>query len=309
VTYDIDHWPDISWRLFADDSVWNTPLERLNVDPNSATYIASMTADGPPKDTNHKVLSDWGFPLYFGKVSSPLYTIALTETSASFEKEINGLQVHCPKKVQPSTATDGVFRLIDQVDGFMYHFQQAKVDNVNRVIHAWRSYRLETYGSGFHNVKEPPTGVLPIRPEELAAGSINHTIGLHAKCLSGHSVAPYDLSGTKGQQCVPDDATIRISMGNVVFCDLEEADIVALSAPTWAKAILRGLSTYGALVGFNGSNSWSLTYEAPQDRTAFGKPDPYTALGLPATMSIAHLLDPIGGWAQHLHVLAPFPRP
>jgi len=62
-------------------------------------------------------------------------------------------------------------------------------------------------------------------------------------------------------------------------------------------------------VGFNGSNNWTLTYEAPQDRTAFGRPDPYVAAGLPSTLSIANALDAVGGWGAKLKVLAPFRRP
>lgn len=307
--YSIDNWPTASWRLFSDTSVWNTPLDKSKVDPNSDIYIASMCGDGPPKDYTAKARSDWGFPLYFGREIDPSYKIVLSETSAPFEKEIDGLSIHAPAGMLPSSASDGVLRVIDQTSGWMYHLQRASVDETNHIINAWRSYRLEAYGSGFHDIKEPPTGLLPIRPEELAAGFVHHTIGLHAKCLSGHSVAPYDSSGTKGQMCDTDDATTRISMGNIVFLNLSLRKINRLSIPIWQKAILRGLSVHGALVGFNGSASWSLTFEAPQDRTAFGRPDPYAALGLPETLAIANALDSVGGWRANLKVLAPFSRP
>jgi hypothetical protein len=239
-----------------------------------------------------------------------VYEIVIAGTTAPFSREINGLFVHCPVGVKTSSGSDGVFRLVEQTDGYTYHFQRAFVDDTARVIHAGRSYRLETDGPGFHDIKEPPTGLEPIRPEELAAGFVRHTVGLHAKCLSGHSVAPYDLSGTKGVSCDPiNDPTTRLSMGNVVFVDMTVAQVEALDIPTYQKAILKGLAVYGALVGFNGSNNWTLTYEAPQDRTAFGRPDPYVAAGLPSTLSIAKALDAVGGWDAKLKVLAPFPRP
>jgi hypothetical protein len=98
-------------------------------------------------------------------------------------------------------------------------------------------------------------------------------------------------------------------MGNVVFVDMTVAEIDGLNVPTYQKAILKGLAIHGALVGFNGSHSWTLTYEAPQDRTAFGRPDPYLAAGLPSTLSIANALDTVGGWGAKLKVLAPFRRP
>jgi hypothetical protein len=267
-------------------------------------------SDGPPRDITAYVRSTWGFPFYFARAQDPVYEIVLSETTAPFEREINGRFVHCPVGVKTSGGSDGVFRLVEQTDGYTYHFQRAFVDNAAQVIHAWRSYRLETNGPGFHNIKEPPTGLEPIRPEELAAGFVRHTVGMHAKCLSGHSVAPYDLSGTKGVTCDPiNDPTTRLSMGNVVFVDMTVAEVEALNSPTYQTAILKGLAVFGALVGHNGSNNWTLTYEAPQDRTAFGRPDPYLAAGLPSTLSIANALDAVGGWGAKLKVLAPFPRP
>jgi hypothetical protein len=98
-------------------------------------------------------------------------------------------------------------------------------------------------------------------------------------------------------------------MGNVVFLDLTHEQIDALSIPTWQKAICKGLADHGALVGFNGSGSWTLTFEAPQDRTAYGEPNPYEALGLQPTLDYGNALDEIGGWGAHLKVLPPFPRP
>jgi hypothetical protein len=308
--YSIDNWPGTDWRLFADTSVWNTPLDTSKVDPNSDVMIRTLVSDGPPRDITAEVRSLWGFPFYFAEPRDPMYEIVITGTEAPFAQEIDGLLVHCPVGVQTSSGSDGVFRLVEQTDGYTYHFQRATVDDKARVIHAWRSYRLETDGPGFNNVEEPPTGLLPIRPEELAAGFVRHTVGMHAKCLSGRNVAPYDRSGTQGVPCDPvNDPATRLSMGNVVFVDMTVDEVDSLNIPTYQKAILKGLAVHGALVGFNGSNTWTLTYEAPQDRTAFGKPDPYRAAGLPSTQSLANALDEVGGWGAKLRVLAPFPRP
>lgn len=308
--YSIDNWPGLDWHMFSDTSVWNTPLDKSKVDPNSAVMIRTLMSDGPPKDITAEVRSMWGFPFYFARAQDPVYEIVLSETTAPFEREINGRFVHCPVGVETSSSSDSVFRLVEQTDGYTYHFQRAFVDDAARVIHAWRSYRLETNGPGFHNIKEPPTGLEPIRPEELAAGFVRHTVGMHAKCLSGHNVAPYDLSVTKGVTCDPiNDPTTRLSMGNVVFVDMTVAEVEALNIATYKKAILKGLAIYGALVGYNGFRNWTLTYEAPQDRTVFGRPDPYVAAGLPSTLSIANALDAVGGWGAKLKVLAPFRRP
>lgn len=307
--YGIDNWPGLDWHLFSETSPWVAPLDKTNVDPRSDVYISSLASDGPPAPAGAKQLFGWGFPLYFGRATDPLYRIVLRETRFTYGQHIDGHQIHAPSGMQPSNLSDGVVYVIDQIDGYTYRFRLTVVDDTARTITAWHAFRLETYGSGFNTVEEPPTGLLPIRPEELAAGYVNHTVGLHAKCLSGHSVAPYEGSGTKGKLCVPTDAATRLSMGNFVFLDLTHEQIDALSIPTWQKAICKGLADHGALVGFNGSGSWTLTFEAPQDRTAYGEPNPYEALGLPPTLDYGNALDEIGGWGAHLKVLAPFPRP
>ena len=307
--YGIDNWPGLDWHLFSETSPWVAPLDKTNVDPRSDVYISSLVSDGPPAPAGSKQLFGWGFPLYFGRATDPLYRIVVRETRFTYGQHIDGHQIHAPSGMQPSNLSDGVVYVIDQVDGHTYRFRMTVVDDTARTITAWHAFRLETYGSGFNTVEEPPTGLLPIRPEELAAGYVNHTVGLHAKCLSGHSVAPYEGSGTKGKHCVATDAAIRLSMGNVVFLDLTHEQIDALSIPTWQKAICKGLADHGALVGFNGSGSWTLTFEAPQDRTAYGQRNPYEALGLPSTLDYGNALDEIGGWRTHLKVLAPFPRP
>lgn len=307
--YSISNWPGPDWHLFSDTSPWVAPLDKTNIDPMSDVYIASLVADGPPAPAGPRQLAGWGFPLYFGRERDPLYRIELLETHFRFERRIDGASIHAPRGMQPSDLTDRVAYVIDQTDGFTYRFQRAVIDDAERTITAWRSYRLKTYGHGFRSAKEPPTGMLPIRPEELAAGYVNHTVGLHARCLSGQNVAPYADSVTEGRACAEGDAETRLSMGHVVFLDLTHEQIDALSIPTWQQAICKGLADHGALVGFNGSRSWSLTFEAPQDRTAFGHPDPYEAAGLPSTLDYGDALDEIGGWGAHLKVLAPFERP
>jgi hypothetical protein len=307
--YGIDNWPGLDWHLFSETSPWVAPIDKGNVDPRSDIYISSLVSAGPPGSAGPRQLFGWGFPLYFGQVSDPVYRIVLRDTSFTYGQHLDGHQIHAPSGMQPSYLSDAVIYAIDQVDGYTYRFRETTVDDTAKTITALHAFRLETYGSGYNTIEEPPTGMLPIRPEELAAGYVNHTVGLHADCLSGHSVAPYEDSGTKGVQCSPTDATTRLSMGNVVFLDLTHDQIDALTIPTWQKAICKGLADHGALVGFNGSSSWTLTFEAPQDRIALGKGNPYAELGLPETLDYSVALDEIGGWGAHLKVLAPFPRP
>jgi hypothetical protein len=308
--YSVANWPSSDWHFFSDASPWNAPIKTSDQAAKSTTMISKMVNDGPPGASTAHSRFSWGFPLYFGTSNDPLYTLKVAG-DADFSQDIDGARVHLPPGAKPSAGADGVLRLLDQVNGFSYHLQHAVVDDSNKVITAWRSHRLKYDGLGFRFPDGPPTGLEPIRPEELAAGYVNHTMMLSARCLSGHSVAPYDQSLTIGKTCDgdADPGSTRLSIGNVVYLDMTHAEIEVLPIPTWQKAILRGLADHGAVVAFNGGAPWALTFENPLDRTTFGRDDPYAAAGLPSTLDYSDALDTVGGWAANLKVLAPFRRP
>ena len=297
-------------RFFSDLSPWNTPIDHSRVDPNSATMIHKLVADGRPAVSSTNIRQQWGTPLYFGRASDPLYRLRFTG-GGDFTREIDGTSIHVPPGARPSAGSDAVIWVSDQTDGYTYVLQRASVSDSTRTITAWKGYRLATEGLGFRYPDGPPTGVQPIRPEELAAGYVGHAMSMGAKCLSGHTVAPFDHSATVGNTCSGDTspATTRLSMGNVVFLDMSHAQIDALGEPKWEEAILKGLADYGAVVGLNGGAAWALKFENPLDRTSLGRPDPYAAAGLPDKLDFSHALDDVGGWGANLKVLAPFPWP
>ena len=98
--YSINNWPGLDWHMFSDTSVWNTPLDKSKVDPNSAVMIRTLMSDGPPRDITADVRSMWGFPFYFARAQDPVYEIVISGTTAPFAREIDGLLVHCPVGVQ-----------------------------------------------------------------------------------------------------------------------------------------------------------------------------------------------------------------
>jgi hypothetical protein len=53
------------------------------------------------------------------------------------------------------------------------------------------------------------------------------------------------------------------------------SQIDALSVPEWQKIILRAMAKYGMYVGDNGGAPWALQFEAGDNYTSFGKPDPW----------------------------------
>ena len=299
--------PSIGPEIFSPTSPWNTVIDRSRIAPDSDAMIRNLVADGPPAVSNPTVRENWGTPVYFSGPSDPLYELRFSG-GFDYTRELDGRRIHVPSGAQPSRGSDGVMWVIDRTDGFLYQTQRTQIDHQARRISAWKGFRVQADGPGFRHPTAPPTAVQPIRPEELAAGYVDHAMSMEARCLSGRPVAPFDQSLTVGHTCGNGDG--RLSMGSVVFLDMTHAQIEALGGPTWEQAILKGLADYGAVVGLNGGpGHWALKFQNPLDHTSLGEPDPYAQAGLPATMDFSDALDSVGGWREHLKVLAPFLRP
>jgi hypothetical protein len=307
-------WPGVAWRMFSEASPWNAALDTSNVDPNSQTMIDKMVADGPPSAVTQNVLLNWGYPIYFGRSNDPLYTLSLTDNS-EVSKATTGSKIHLPLGAQPNKGSDGQMRIIDEAANYAYHIERCSLNNTAHTLSCWRGTKYVADGNGFRYdiaADQAPGTAGPIRPEELAAGYVNHTMLAMMRCLSGHNIAPMNGFVTVGKTCSGDtnpDAT-RLSIGNVIFLDLTHAQIDALGLPLWEQAILKGLHDHGmVVVGNTGGPSWALKFESYADRTLFGEPNPYSAYGVPMNMDFSHALDTVGGWDVHLKVIAPFVRP
>jgi hypothetical protein len=299
--------PSIGPEIFSAASPWNTVIDRSRVAPNSDAMIRNLVADGPPAVSSPTVRENWGTPVYFSGPGDPLYELRFSG-GFDYTRELDGKLIHVPSGAQPSRGSDGVMWVIDRTDGFLYQTQRTQIDHRARRISAWKGYRVRADGLGFGFPSAPPTAVQPIRPEELAAGYVDHAMSMEVQCLSGRPVAPFDQSLTVGHTC--DDGNGRLSMGSVVFLDMTHAQIEALGGPVWQQAILKGLADHGAVVGLNGGpGHWALKFQNPLDHTSLGEPDPYAQAGLPSTMDFSDALDSVGGWEEHLKVLEPFPRP
>ncbi|MBA2240284.1 MAG: hypothetical protein H0W09_03420, partial [Solirubrobacterales bacterium] len=187
-------------ELFSDRSPWSAPIDRSQVDPNSETMIGKLIADGEPATESISSNQAFGTPVYYAAAGDPLYTLELTG-DFDYTREIDGETIHLPAGAQPSAGSDGVIWVVDQTDGFVYALQGTTIDHDTQVIGAWKGYRLAADGLGFRYSSGPPTGLEPIRPEELAAGYVDHTMSMGVRCLSGHPVAPFDQSLTVGKAC------------------------------------------------------------------------------------------------------------
>jgi hypothetical protein len=299
--------PPPAWHFFADTSFFNTPVDHSKLDPNSKEIIKTLTSFGEPSTysgagtpgTTH----DWGKPVYFSQPSDPLFTLHSDNNYTAVTREVEGLRIRIPDKALPGTNSDHNMWVVDQENDWVYGFTRVISKPAGGgTLEATRIYRKPLYGTGFHNLAEPP-GAQGIRPEEIAAGRITHVFPMWVQCTSGHPVAPWENSASMGKTC--SGVTNAPSFGNRIFLDLTATQINDLPIQDYQKTVLRGLSTYGAVIVANNGGGWSLEYESGLSRTAFGYPNPWPV----SSVAIAHTLDSVGGWAANLRVAPPTPRP
>jgi hypothetical protein len=287
--------PSACWRPYSDSSPFNRALPEAPADVAGSSAIVSRTLGfgqagsrggtwftGGVADTS----SDYDHPIYFSQPSDPLYTVHCRKWVSSCE--VNGLQVRIPAAARAAGGTDAHMAVIDQQSGWEYDF--------------WETESLPAGGGdlyighgGMTAIGTPDADGLGsnataahfglaagvVRPEELAAGHIEHALFMIVKCTNGTYVWPAEGPGV-GRTC----SSMGLSnsdapaLGQHFYLDLSDAEIDALGVPAWKKTVLHAMADYGMFVGDTGSDylGWSLVVESGSGFTSFGQPDPWVSL-------------------------------
>jgi hypothetical protein len=287
--------PSACWRPYSDSSPFNRALPEAPADVAGSSAIVSRTLGfgqagsrggtwftGGVADTS----SDYDHPIYFSQPSDPLYTVHCRKWVSSCE--VNGLQVRIPAAARAAGGTDAHMAVIDQQSGWEYDF--------------WETESLPAGGGdlyighgGMTAIGTPDADGLGsnataahfglaagvVRPEELAAGHIEHALFMIVKCTNGTYVWPAEGPGV-GRTC----SSMGLSnsdapaLGQHFYLDLSDAEIDALGVPAWKKTVLHAMADYGMFVGDTGSDylGWSLVVESGSGYTSFGQPDPWVSL-------------------------------
>lgn len=256
MAFDATHYPDCTWRPYAADSPFNTPVKAPKLDPRSADMMAYTKFDIPQnKPTGTTGTADYGHPIYFGNEGDPTYTVKLTKGWGTQQMAtFYGAKIHAPRGLLPAGGGDGHLGIIDQATGTEYCFWQAKVDETSRVITAsWGGY-CDIWGMGV--TSQPATAAwfglsLHNRAVELAGGIFDHAAFIVPTFVD----KPY-WSPAKGNAQIASNALwpegVRPHTGQRLWCDYTFAEIDALAEPSWGKALLRQFARYGGLVGDTG---------------------------------------------------------
>ena len=249
--------------VFPANNVWNTPVDKLPVDANSAAYITTIGAS----KAGH---ADFGSGLWDGgPIGIPFATVPGSQAKVAVtfdyddESDHGGYPVPANAPIEGGSASSGDRHvlIIDTGACILYELYSA-YPNADGSWHAGSGAIFDLKG----NALRPATWTsadaagLPIFPglvryDEVAAGEIRHALRFTAPQTRNTFIWParHQASSHTGAQYPPMGQRFRLRAN---------FDISSYSAPV--QVILRALKTYGMILADNGS-SWYIS-GAPDDR-------------------------------------------
>jgi hypothetical protein len=321
--------PGACWRPYSDQSPFNQgmPASPPLVSNSSAIVNRTVTfGTGGPQFTGGiaDTSADFDHPLYYSQATDPHYTIHCRKWVSSCDVE--GAQVRIPASARPAGGSDAHLTVFDQAAGWEYDLWETEPlapGGGNLYVGHGGMTRIGTAdadGLG-SNATAAHFGLAAgvIRPEELAAGQINHALFMVVKCTNGTHVWPAEGPGV-GRTCssMGLSNTDAPALGQHFYLDMSAAQIDALAAPAWKKTILRAMARYGMFVGDTGASTsgWTIVVQSSSTYTSFGADDPWVTLANQYGLSAWHQSDidrdvyvfdlrNAVDWASRLRVAAP----
>jgi hypothetical protein len=307
------------WRPFGPQSPYNRTVPTHPTLNRRSSQIVARTLGFGAIQPFEPVLGDdpGGNPVYFGQAGDPTFRIHCREHWGRCR--IEGRRIHIPAGALPEGPSDHHLTVIEWDTGWVYDLWTVATPRIphrgGRLSIGWGG-RTRITGSGLGSsatAAHQSTIAGNVRPEELAAGRIDHALAMVVHCDSGGQVYP---AGGHGQSCASVGETDRDAPaeGARFWLDVSPATIDALPIPTWRKAILTAMARYGMIVGDTGG---TIAFERESGRswTSFGQRNPWDALG--ARLGVPRIADgtrfgfaiedPVTRQllASHLRVLAP----
>lgn len=235
--------------VFPTDNVWNTPIDKLPVDANSAAYIASMNATYPHlhPDFGHGTPATGGIPYN-------LVPDSQTKVTVPFYYQSDPGPYPIPDNVYIEAGSDHHAIMIDTGTCELY-----EIFNLTGGPGSWAAGSGATWSLNSDALR--PDGLtsadaagLPILPglvkyDEVDSGIITHALRFTVDHTRGVHIWParHDASYLTGSQYPPMGERFRLKASY---------DISSFSRHV--QTILQALKTYGMIVADNGT-SWFIS--------------------------------------------------
>lgn len=272
--------PGGTWRPFSDNSPWNTPIpKQAELDPRSAEFAAQL-ADSCPKWPFMSLNKDgYSIPVQFVDASkTPLRKVLGLPGREEHRDQRSRQPAPIPDDARPSVGSDAHLCVVDVQRGLCWDYWSVmRLDHREFAVAPWdwsetswgvgSAYVIDLRGSGVR----PPAGTTPvwqesfcarasgfpliaglIRPEELAAGRIDHALILaYPRPRSRWFVPPasaYQGDAGEANGLLWATENVGLPMGARVQYD-PTIQVDQLPVSVHAKTILRALQIYGAYIG------------------------------------------------------------
>ncbi len=235
--------------IFPADNVWNTPIDTLPVDSNSAAYVASMNA------TNNRLHPDFGRGTpATGGIPYNLVTRRQPKVTVPFYYGGDPGPYPIPDDVYIETGSDHHAIMVDTGTCELY-----EIFNLTGGPGSWAGgsgaiWSLNSDALRPDGLTSADAAGLPILPglvryDEVASGIILHAIRVTADHTRGAHIWParHDASSLTGSEYPPMGQRFRLKAS---------FDISSYPAPV--QVILQALKTYGMILADNGT-SWHIS--------------------------------------------------
>lgn len=236
--------------VFPSTNVWNTPVNTLPVDPNSAAYIASMNATKSTIYPDFNTILTWGMPYNVASGTTPKVPVTFAYAG---ESDAGPYPIPATVTIQPGA--DRHIIIVDSTNCVLYETAStagsatAGWSASSGAIWSLKSNALRT--SGWTSADAAGLPIFPgmVRVDEVLAGSINHALRLTADHTRNTFIWPARHAASKltGTQYPPMGQRFR----------LKASFDISGYAPQ-ARVILQAMKTYGLILADNGP-SWDLT--------------------------------------------------
>ena len=248
--------------IFPPNNVWNTPIDRLPVDANSATYVATIGSDKP-------LVPDFGSgTLQGGPIGIPFVVVPGTQPRVPLTFQYGDESDPGPYPIPPDAPIEGGSQskgdrhvlVLDRDNCILYEvFSSYPQSDGSWKAGSGAVFQLNSNALRHDTWTSADAAGFPIVPglvryDEVAAGEIRHAIRFTVPQTRRAYVWParHFASSLTGSQYPPMGARFRLKAS---------FDISGFSPEN--QVILRALKKYGTLLADNGS-SWFIS-GAPDD--------------------------------------------
>lgn len=247
--------------VFPANNIWNTPVDKLPVSPNSATYVNTIGASSP-------LHPDFG-TVYDGEPNGiPYVTVPGTQTQypATFMYQSESdpgpyaIPLNAPIEGGPDSTGDRHVISVDIDNCILYEMWDSYPQTASWQAGSGAIFNLlanTLRPSGWTSADAAGLPIFPglVKYDEVLTGTINHAIRFTVPQTQDTFVWParHEASNLTGSQYPPMGVRFRLKAS---------FDISGFSATN--QIILQALKTYGMMIADNGS-SWYIQ-GAPDSR-------------------------------------------